>query len=129
MQFIRIAAIAGCLAVILGAFGAHLLREQLAADSLASYETGVRYQFYHTFALLLCGLLQLTNNSKMLVRAGWLFLAGIVCFSGSIYLLSTRSITGIEAGFLGPITPLGGLFFVAGWIMLFIYTGKKTSGK
>ncbi len=125
MQFIRIAAITGCLAVILGAFGAHTLREFLSAESLNSYETGVRYQFYHTLALFLCGLLRITGDSKSLARAGWLFLAGIVCFCGSIYLLSTRSITGLSVGFLGPITPLGGLLFVAGWIMLFIHTGKR----
>jgi uncharacterized membrane protein YgdD (TMEM256/DUF423 family) len=126
MQFIRIAAITGCLAVILGAFGAHTLKSVLPGEALDSFETGVRYQFYHTLALLLCGLMSLHRDGKYLVRAGWLFVAGMALFSGSIYLLSTRTLTGLEAGWLGPITPIGGVLFIAGWIMLFLHAGKRT---
>lgn len=113
-------------AVIIGAFGAHgllayLETNQITATQINSYETGVRYQMYHAFALLLTGILaKVFGESKSLKAAMWLFIVGVLFFSGSIYFLSTRGITGISAGFLGPVTPIGGLLFVAGWLCVFI---------
>lgn len=125
MKFIRIAAISGILAVVLGAFGAHSLKKVLGPDQLQAFETGVRYQFYHTFALLFIGLLMMSHPSKALNIAGGSFLAGIFCFSGSLYLLSTRSLLGIEnLSMLGPVTPLGGLLFIMGWIFVLVAVKK-----
>jgi len=112
--YLLIAALNGFIAVALGAFGAHGLKQRLSADMLAVYQTGVQYHFYHTFALLAVALLLLhlpLNNS--LRWSGILFAVGIVIFSGSLYVLS---ITGIR--WLGAITPLGGVAFLAGWLLL-----------
>ncbi len=113
-------AILAALAVILGAFGAHALRERLSVDQLQVFETGVRYQFYHAFALLLTGVMLLLLPHPAFQRAGFFFLIGILLFSGSIYLLSTRELLGITGwkSVLGPLTPLGGLSFIIGWILL-----------
>lgn len=119
MKFIRIAAISGALAVMLGAFGAHSLKALLSPEQLQTFETGVRYQFYHTFALLFTGWLATTRPSKLINMAGASFVAGICCFSGSLYILSVRSLLGIEnLSLIGPVTPIGGLFFIIGWILL-----------
>lgn len=124
-RFISIAAIFGFLAVGLGAFGAHSLKSMIDAAQIATFETGVRYQFYHALALLLVGILAGKHPSKMMKWVGWLFILGIICFSGSIYLLSTRDILGItNTALLGPITPLGGTLFLAGWLILFLEASK-----
>lgn len=124
MNLIRLAAISGATAVILGAFGAHTLKEYITPEQLQTFETGVRYQFYHTFAILACGLLFNQNPLKKYNMAAGSFLAGIVCFSGSLYLLSTKTLFGLESwSWLGPITPIGGLMFIVGWGML--VGGKK----
>jgi len=124
--FLLIAGISGALAVTLGALGAHSLKPYLSPESLFSYETAVRYHFYHTLALVFISLMMQNNPKKLLRWAGWLFTAGIVCFSGSVYLLSTRAITGLEnISFLGPVTPLGGVLFIAGWLMLAVAAVKK----
>ena len=116
---IRIAAISGALAVILGAFGAHGLKPHLEAYQLSIYEKGVQYQFYHSLALLVAGVLEAQKGgSKWLNYAGWLFLAGIVCFSGSLYLLACRDLLSFPVAWAGPVTPLGGVGFIAGWLML-----------
>jgi len=129
MRYIRIAAISGAIAVALGAFGAHSLKAVLTPDQLQTFETGVKYQFYHTIALLVVGLLMNSFPSKTLKWSAIFFAGGIICFSGSLYLLATRSLTGIEnLSILGPITPIGGLLFILGWVFLFVATGKKTSG-
>jgi uncharacterized membrane protein YgdD (TMEM256/DUF423 family) len=107
------------MAVILGAFGAHGLKETISAQSLATYETGVRYHFYHGFALLAAGILYERFNKKWLRFAGFCFIIGIILFSGSLYLLAILmkpDFVGIEK--IGLITPFGGLFFIAGWIFL-----------
>jgi uncharacterized membrane protein YgdD (TMEM256/DUF423 family) len=123
IPLIRCAAFSGALCVVFGAFGAHALKESLAPEQLQVFETGVRYQFYHTFAILACGLLAGHFNTGV---AGKLFMAGIIGFSGSLYLLSTRTLTGLESWtWLGPVTPLGGLCFILGWIFLFINAGKS----
>lgn len=109
----------GALAVVLGAFGAHGLKGKLSPEALASFETGVRYQFIHVLALFVAVWLHDRTGVSLPLAAGWLFVAGILLFSGSIYLLATRSLLGIESGrWLGPVTPLGGLSFIAGWLML-----------
>jgi uncharacterized membrane protein YgdD (TMEM256/DUF423 family) len=111
--FITIGSISGALAVMIGAFGAHGLKDKLSDHMLAVYKTGVEYHFYHTLALLAVGLVALHSESKWLTASGWSFLAGIVIFSGSLYALSTSGIK-----ILGAITPIGGLCFIAGWVLL-----------
>ncbi len=121
--YLLIAAISGFLAVALGAFGAHGLREKLSAEMLAVYQTGVQYHFYHALALLAVAvllmltpqsaLLSSTLTSSLLKWSGNLFAVGIVIFSGSLYVLA---ITGVR--WLGAITPIGGVAFLAGWICL-----------
>jgi uncharacterized membrane protein YgdD (TMEM256/DUF423 family) len=103
----------GLLAVGLGAFGAHGLRGRLSAEELAIFETGVRYQMYHSLALLLVAVLVLRGGAGSSPLAGWAFSAGILLFSGSLYLMA---FTG--ARWLGPVTPLGGVAFLAGWAFL-----------
>ncbi|HKR06848.1 MAG TPA: DUF423 domain-containing protein [Bacteroidia bacterium] len=120
-----ISSISGLLCVVLGAFGAHQLKAVLPADQLSVFETAVRYQFYHTFALLAVAILDSDNENKFLKRAAYTFITGIILFSGSLYLLSIRSLLGAEMRWLGPVTPLGGLFFMIGWLMLFLFAVKK----
>ena len=110
------ACVFGALGVVSGAFGAHALKPLITVSELENWKTAVGYQFYHTFALLFLSLIP--GNSKSIQVSYWAFSLGIVLFSGSIYLLATRSITGISSGLLGPITPLGGLLFIIGWISL-----------
>ncbi|MFT3695386.1 MAG: DUF423 domain-containing protein [Kofleriaceae bacterium] len=106
-------AISGALAVAAGAFGAHALKERLTEKALGVFETGARYQMYHALAIMLCAVLASTIAGARL--AGWLMQAGIVLFSGSLYLLA---LTDVKV--LGAITPLGGLLFIAGWVWLAI---------
>jgi uncharacterized membrane protein YgdD (TMEM256/DUF423 family) len=120
--FIRTAALLGALTVALGAFGAHALKKILTADMLAVFETGVRYQAYHSFALLAAGILYQYFAGKYLLWAGRLFIAGIIFFCGSLYLLSCLP---VQYKWLGAVTPIGGVCFIAGWLCLFIATGKK----
>lgn len=107
----------GGLAVLLGAFGAHGLANRLTPDRLANFETAARYQMYHSLALLAVALAlaHFPAGAKSLQTAGWLFAAGILLFSGSLYILS---ITGLR--WLGAVTPLGGVAFGLGWLMLLI---------
>jgi len=118
--FLIIAAVSGLIAVLLGAFGAHALRGKLEPKLFDVFETGVRYQFFHTFALIAVALLIDKLGTAQLVPAGWLFVAGIVLFSGSLYLLAVKSWK-----WLGPVTPLGGLLFIAGWVMLLIAAARR----
>ena len=120
------------LSVILGALSAHRLRDLLtgpeAAFHLDNFRTGALYQMFHAFALIVAALLmKLTGESRALKISCWLFTAGILCFSGSLYLLSTRELTGLDSltPVLGPITPLGGLCFIAGWATLAIAVLRK----
>ena len=114
--FLSAAAISGALAVLIGAFGAHLLKQMIAPEMLEVYKTGVQYHFYHTLALLAVGILWNQNPSQSLKWSGYLFIVGIVIFSGFLYLLA---ITGIKA--FGMIVPIGGLTLVAGWICLLVH--------
>ncbi|MCW3088369.1 MAG: hypothetical protein JWQ78_1755 [Sediminibacterium sp.] len=113
------AAFLGALSVALGAFGAHLLKEWLSPQSLNTFETAVRYQFYHVFALAVVGILYKSWPGSLLRYAGLLFILGILLFSGSLYLLTVFSVTG-QTGFrwIGAITPLGGASFMAGWLCI-----------
>ncbi len=112
--FLLVGSLLAGLAVALGAFGAHALRERLGADLLNTFETAVRYQMYHALALLAVGLiLSRFPSSAFIPASGWLFVAGIILFSGSLYLLC---FTG--ARWLGAITPLGGVAFILGWLAL-----------
>ena len=108
----KLVAISGALAVALGALGAHALKEVLDPSSLESYKVAVLYHLVHTLALL--AVIQ-DNYKKMTV---WLWTSGIVLFSGSIYSLAVDELIGMNLSFLGPITPLGGLLFIAGWLSL-----------
>ncbi len=116
----------GAFAVIFGAFGAHYLAEHLAAKQLASFKTGVLYHFIHVLAALIVLLFSEIKKSKALRTASKLFIIGIILFSGSLYLLSTRELIGlISYKWLGPITPIGGLFFITGWLRAALYFIKK----
>lgn len=114
--FLTAGAISGALAVLLGAFGAHLLKQMISPDMLEIYQTGIHYQFYHTFALLCVGILMNFNPSKTLRWSGYLFIAGTIIFSGFLYVLA---LTGVKA--LGMIVPIGGLTLVVAWILLLVH--------
>ncbi len=115
---LTIAAIIGFLGVALGAMGAHALKDELGPVGVNSYLTGVRYLFYHVFAILLMHALSEKMNEKFARLASWFFIIGILFFSGSIFLLSTIPVQGIEAmRSLGPVTPIGGLLFMVGWLL------------
>ena len=112
--FITLASLSGMLAVALGAFGAHGLRNRLDDYLMGVFETAVQYHFYHALALLAVGVIALSQpQTVMLKSAGWLFFLGTLVFSGSLYLLA---LTGVK--WLGAVTPLGGLAFIAGWACL-----------
>ncbi len=110
------------LSVVLGAFGAHALKNMVPADKVAIFETGVRYQFLHAIALILLSTylqqhLSILGNHKGLGWSSNYFLLGILCFSGSLYLLTFQTLCSFNySKIMGPITPLGGLFFILGWV-------------
>lgn len=114
--FITIGALSAFIGVAAGAFGAHALRDRLSAAMLQTFQTGVTYQMYHALALVGVGILLgrfSVDGSQWLTAAGWLFVVGTLLFSGSLYLLALTGTT-----WLGAITPLGGLAFLAGWVLL-----------
>ncbi|HVW13720.1 MAG TPA: DUF423 domain-containing protein [Mucilaginibacter sp.] len=114
------AAVFGLLAVIAGAFGAHGLKARLSLADIEIWHTGVEYQFYHVFALLFLGLF--TTGRKSLVNVSYyLFTLGIICFSGSLYILAADDLLGWRiAHIIWPVTPLGGVFFIGGWLALIL---------
>lgn len=119
--FLISSCLSGALAVSIGAFGAHALKPTLQANGyLSTFETGVQYHFYHTLVLLLLGALSMKIETPLLNYAGYAFLVGIFIFSGSLY---TLSITGIK--WLGAITPIGGLGFIIGWVLLMLAVIKS----
>jgi uncharacterized membrane protein YgdD (TMEM256/DUF423 family) len=124
-RIILTASLFGLSAVFLGAFGAHGLKGKLSDSDMEIWKTAVNYQFYHTLALLfLSSFLRL--RSSLINIASYSFTFGILFFSGSLYLLSARSITGLNWDrFLGPLTPLGGVLFILGWICLFLVALKN----
>ncbi len=116
--FITVAALSGFVAVAAGAFGAHALRDRLSPSLLDTFQTGVAYQMYHALALLAVGIVLArfsVDGSTWLTAAGWLFIAGTVLFSGSLYLLALT-----DTRWLGAVTPLGGIAFLLGWLGLAI---------
>lgn len=119
-SIIMTASILLALAVALGAFGAHGLKAHLSTEMLQTYKTGVEYHFYHALGLLLIGVLSISYPSSLLNWSAILLAIGIVLFSGSLYVLA---ISGIK--WIGAITPLGGLSFIAGWVLLFVAVWKK----
>ncbi len=119
--FLLTASLLGALSVIMGAFGAHALKKMVSEDALQIFETGVRYQFYHVFALALAGVLYNRFSNGYVSWAGICFIAGIFFFSGSLYVLTyAKAIGSSSFSWAGPITPLGGLFLIAGWVLLAI---------
>jgi uncharacterized membrane protein YgdD (TMEM256/DUF423 family) len=116
--WIALGALNAFVSVAAGAFAAHALKQRLSSDMLAVFETGARYQMYHAFGLLAVGLLAAVGRPAPL--AGWLMLAGILLFSGSLYALALSGV-----GKLGAITPLGGLCFLAAWIALAVQQMKS----
>jgi uncharacterized membrane protein YgdD (TMEM256/DUF423 family) len=115
--FLLIGSILGFLGVAFGAFGAHALRARLSPEMLDVFETGVRYQMYHAFAVLIvAAAIGHIGPVRLLVLAGWSFFIGVVLFSGSLYVLA---LTGV--GILGAVTPFGGLLFLLGWALLALF--------
>ena len=131
--FLKIAAVLGMLSVLMGAFAAHKLKEIMTADAVAIFETGVRYQFYHVFALLAVGMFYQYHRRNVLNWAGIFFIAGVVLFSGSLYLLTYVHASNLQGmKWVGPVTPIGGLCFIVGWVLLFfsfVSNKKNISGE
>lgn len=120
------ALIIGLVSIVLGAFGAHALKKVLTTEQLSSFEVGVRYQMYHALFLLFVSSTHFLNSKeKWIVFV--LTLIGVLLFSGSIYLLSTTGLTGIKAKFIGPVTPIGGLFLIVSWGCAFYFILLKNT--
>ena len=124
--FLKTAALAGALSVMLGAFAAHGLKQILSPENLQIFETAVRYQFYHVFALLAVGILYKEFPGKLLKWAGSLFIAGMFLFSGSLYLLCYVKHNELPLNWLGAITPFGGAAFIGGWVLVSFSLFTKT---
>jgi uncharacterized membrane protein YgdD (TMEM256/DUF423 family) len=123
--FLIIAAIIGALTVALGAFGSHGLKDKVNEYTLGIFETAVRYQFYHVFALLAVGLLFQPYNNSWMLWSGRFFIAGIILFCGSLYALTYFLANNNESmKWLGALTPFGGLCFIAGWICMAVVIFK-----
>ena len=125
-KIILTAAFFGVLAIILGAFGAHALKEILTPEQLTSFETGVRYQMYHSFFLFFVASRKELSLKALNVIYN-LVLAGVIFFSGSIYLLTTKNVTHIDFKIIGFVTPIGGLLLIFAWLVLFATFFKKKS--
>jgi uncharacterized membrane protein YgdD (TMEM256/DUF423 family) len=123
-KIISAAGFLGMTAIILGAFGAHALKKVLPVEALATFEVGVRYHMYHALFLLFVGLYP-SISEKLKTYILRLTLLGIVLFSGSIYLLSTQTLLGLDLKIVGPLTPLGGACLIAAWALLFFPFLKK----
>ncbi len=121
-------AVMAALSVMIGAFGAHGLKPLFTPEQMNSFETGVRYQFYHSLAMLMVGIIHGFHPHVALRWAGWFFLIGIILFSGSIYTLCYLGATStVGLGGLGIVTPIGGMFFIIGW--LFVVLGLLSKVK
>ena len=123
-NFIKVAILFCTTSVVLGAFGAHLLKDLLTEHQLSSFQTGIRYQMFHGLSILI---LALNENyfTKKLNRVLQLMSVGIILFSLSIYLLNLQELLELPLSFLGPVTPLGGLFLIVSWILLFFNVKKN----
>lgn len=117
---ILITTILGAMAVIMGAFGSHVLKSQIGPKSLGAYETAVQYQFYHTLAIFCTALLYRSYRIKGLFFIGLFFLGGIALFSGSLYILALKDLIGLQnTKYIGLLTPLGGLALIGSWMAIF----------
>lgn len=126
--FIQSASVLGALAVTLGAFGAHALKRVAPEAVVNIFETGVRYQFYHVFALVIAGILYRDFSNKWMLWAGNFFITGILLFSGSLYILTyLKAFARPGLDWVGIITPFGGLAFIAGWVCMFIALYKTAA--
>lgn len=124
--FLIIGTVLAGLAVVLGAFGAHGLQKVVAPERVAIYQTGVQYQMYHALALLAIGILSERFASNFVPYAGVFFVAGVIFFSGSLYLIvSLYAMNKTVPKLVGIMTPIGGLFFIIGWVCLLIGLLKK----
>jgi len=130
-RLIIFGAFSGAIAVALGAMGAHALKAKVAdgiltVDNVQAFETAVKYQMYHSILIILLALLINKVNNKLLSKSAYAIMIGIVLFSGSIYILSTSSLLGLNnLRFLGPITPIGGVFLIIGWVLLAVSAASK----
>jgi len=111
-KFLVVASVFGFTGVALGAFAAHTLKSTISSDMLSVFDTGVRYQMYHTFALFVVSWFLHVQENRKLTMAAWLFVAGVILFSGSLYVLAMTSIESF-----GFVTPVGGLCFLGGWCL------------
>ena len=127
--FLKTAALLAACSIALGAFGAHSLKEAgVAQETLSVFETGIRYQFYHLFALLITAMLYKEFPNRATIWAARLFIAGIILFSGSLYFLTWAKFRGLtQFDPFGMITPVGGLAFICGWISLFLAFTKRNT--
>ena len=125
-KIILTGAFLGVLAIILGAFGAHALKAVLSAEQLTSFETGVRYQMYHAFFLFFVASRKELSLKALKVIYN-LVVTGVLFFSGSIYLLTTKNVTSVDFKIIGFVTPIGGLLLIFAWIVLFVTIFKKNS--
>ncbi|HZI00909.1 MAG TPA: DUF423 domain-containing protein [Flavisolibacter sp.] len=124
--FLSVGTLLAGLGVILGAFGAHGLKKYVGPETVGTYQTGVQYQMYHAFALLIAGILYERLQSNLVNYAGAFFIIGIVLFSGSLYLLaSLKAMNKVGLSGVGLITPVGGLMFIIGWVLLLVAILKK----
>jgi uncharacterized membrane protein YgdD (TMEM256/DUF423 family) len=134
-KFILIGCLSGALSIALGAMAAHALKSKLESGlitelNLQTFETAARYQMYHSIVLLIVALLLDKLNLSFASKAGYCFITGIVLFSGSLYILSTANLMGLNSiSWLGPVTPIGGLFFIIGWLLLGISAIKTSTFK
>ena len=125
-KIILLASLIGGVAVVLGAFAAHGLKPLLTVSAFDSLGTGIRYQMYHAFLLFYIGSTSRLNNKQQSILYK-LILSGVLLFSGSIYLLSTNDLTSFNYKVIGFVTPLGGLFLISSWILLFVYNLRNKS--
>jgi len=128
-KLLIITGLLGLLAVILGAFGAHALASKLSASQLQTYHTGIEYHYYHTLALLgVASMIGQFKQAVWLYRAAIFFVIGILFFSGSIYLLACKELLSLQdwTKIIGPITPIGGVFFIIGWSMIIVHAVKES---
>lgn len=125
-SFLLSGSLLGGLAVVLGAFGAHGLKKYVPAETITTFQTGVQYQMYHALALVLTAIVfEKMGQQPLMQWAGYCFIIGIVLFSGSLYLLTAMKATGnVGMTGIGIITPFGGLFFIAGWLLFFLSVMK-----
>tara|TARA_B110000908_G_C10074805_1_gene366772 strand:+ start:354 stop:749 length:396 start_codon:yes stop_codon:yes gene_type:complete len=116
-------------AVILGAFGAHGLKEIISPEDILTFKTGVLYQFVHGLSILILVLSSQILKIDKFKYSIWLFIIGIIFFSGSLYLLTINALLKINTSFIVPLTPLGGLLFITGWVLVIIFTIKSKNFK